>query len=175
MSTDPVLQFVQQLRQSQLLDAAQLDELERIRPTVTRPAQLASELMRRGWLTPHQANQVAMGKGAGLVLGSYIVLEPIGGGGMGQVVKARHRYMQRNVALKLIRQDQRDSADVLERFQRETRLLAELRHPHIVHAYDAGLAGGVWFLAMELLEGTDLAGLVQQRGRLPVGLACEYV
>src|SRR5207302_5038885 len=74
-----------------------------------------------------------------------------------------------------IRQDQRDSADILERFQRETRLLAELRHPHIVQAYDAGLAGDVWFLAMELLEGIDLAGLVHQRGRLPVGLACEYI
>src|SRR5436305_13844171 len=166
MSNDPVLDSVQQLPQSQLLDATQLDEVERLRSAAPRPAQLASELVRRGWLTPHQANQVAMGRGASLVLGSYIVLEPIGGGGMGQVVKARHRYMQRNVALKLIRQDQRNSADVLERFQRETRLLAELRHPHIVQAYDAGQAGDVWFLAMELLEGTDLAGLVHQRGRL---------
>src|SRR5688500_12519833 len=98
MSNDLVTAFVQQLRQSQLLDAAQLAELDRLLPTMTKPAQLAGELVRRGWITPYQANQVARGRGATLVLGSYIVLESLGGGGMGQVVKARHRFMHRDVA-----------------------------------------------------------------------------
>jgi serine/threonine-protein kinase len=175
MSIDPVAAFVAQLRLGELLDPAQLNEVERLRATVTRPAELASELVRRGWITPYQANQAARGRAADLLLGSHIILEPLGGGGMGQVLKARHRHLHRHVALKLIRQDQRDSPDTVERFRREARLLAELRHPNIVQVHDAGQVGETWFLAMELLEGTDLDRMVRQRGPLPVGPACDHV
>src|SRR5437870_12508019 len=126
MTTDPVTSFILHLRQTNLLDAAQLDEVERLRPTATQPGQLARELVQRGWITPHQANQIALGRGAGLVLGSYVVLTPLGGGGMGQLVTARHRLMNREVALKLLRQDRGDRADTVQRSRREIRLQAEL-------------------------------------------------
>jgi eukaryotic-like serine/threonine-protein kinase len=174
MQSDAVRTFVTQLRATQLLDPAQLEEAERLGRAATRPAELAGELVKRGWITRYQANQVARGRGAELVLGSYVVLEPLGAGGMGQVFKARHRYLQRHVALKLIRHDQRDSPDTVQRFQREVRLLAELRHRHIVQAHDAGYAGDTWFLAMELLEGVDLDSLVRQHGPLPIDQACAY-
>jgi serine/threonine-protein kinase len=172
MSTDAVRNFVAQLRQAQLLEPGQQQEAERLGQTATRPAELAGELVRRGWMTPYQANQVARGRGAELVLGSYLVLEPLARGGMGQVFKARHRYLQRLVALKFIRPEQRDSQDTVQRFQREVRLLADLRHPHIVQAHDAGNVGDAWFLAMELLEGVNLDQLVQKGGPLPIGQAC---
>jgi serine/threonine protein kinase len=175
MITDSVTSFIDQLRQTDLLDAAQLGEVERLRQSLPQPGPLARELVRRGWLTPHQANQLALGRGAELVIGSYVVLTPLGNGGMGQVVKARHRVMNRDVALKLIRPGQRDSADTVERFRREIRLLADLHHPYIVQAYDAGQVGDTWFLAMELLPGTDLDRLVRRRGPLPVAEACEYL
>jgi serine/threonine-protein kinase len=175
MTTGPVTSFLLQLRQANLLDAAQLDEAERLQRSAAEPGQLARELVKRGWLTPHQANQLALGRGAALAIGSYVVLAPLGGGGMGQVVRARHRVMNRDVALKLIRQDHRDSADTLQRFRREICLLADLRHPYIVQAYDAGQVGDTWFLAMELLEGTDLDRLVRGRGPLPSAEACDYL
>jgi tRNA A-37 threonylcarbamoyl transferase component Bud32 len=174
MSTTAVATFLAQLRQARILDESQLADAERLGQAAARPAEVAAELVRRGWLTTYQANQVARGGGAELVLGSYLVLEPLARGGMGRVVKARHRYLHQLRALKLIRHDPRDGADTVQRFQREVRLLAELRHPHIVQAYDAGNLGDVWFLAMELLDGIDLDKLVRQRGALPVGQACAY-
>jgi serine/threonine-protein kinase len=175
MIPDSVTSFIGQLRQTNLLDAAQLGEVERLGQTTPQLGQLARELVQRGWLTPHQANQIALGRGAALVIGSYVVLAPLRGGGMGQVVKARHRILHRDVALKLIRPDQQASADTLQRFRREIRLLADLHHPYIVQAYDAGQVGDTWFLAMELLEGADLDQLVRRQGPLPVGAACEYL
>jgi serine/threonine protein kinase len=175
MSTDPVTSFIEELRGSQILEADQLEEVQRLRREAKQPAQLAGELIKRGWLTTHQANQVARGRGSELALGSYLIQAPLGHGGMGQVVKARHRFLKRDVALKLIRQDRQEIAETVQRFEREVRLLAKLRHPHIVQAHDAGRIGDVWFLAMELLEGCDLEQLVRQRGPLPVGEACSYV
>lgn len=175
MTAHAVASFLEQLRRSALLSGEQAAEAEHLAAGVARPAELAAGLIQRGWLTPYQANQLARGRGAELVLGSYLVLEPVGRGGMGQVFKARHRVMERLVALKVIRREQGDAADTIERFRREVRLLAELRHPHIVHAYDAGLIGDVWFLAMELLEGIDLERLVRTRGPLPVDAACAFL
>src|SRR5262249_16668995 len=64
---------------------------------------------------------------------------------------------------------------VVARFYREVRVLSQLDHPNVVHAYDAGPTGVTHFLAMEYIEGTDLGRLVKQDGRLPVLQACEYI
>src|SRR5262249_6479262 len=61
------------------------------------------------------------------------------------------------------------------RFVREASAAARLRHPNVVQVYDAGKADGASYLAMELLRGTDLKRLLQQRGALPVAEAGEYV
>jgi serine/threonine protein kinase len=105
----------------------------------------------------------------------YRVVAAIGAGGMGAVYRAEHRLMDRPVALKVIRSDLLGSAAMVERFRREVRAAARLAsHPNIVAAYDAEQAGEAHFLVMEFVEGTDLAELVERRGPLPVGEACEY-
>jgi serine/threonine protein kinase/WD40 repeat protein len=137
--------------------------------------ELAAELMRRGWLTPFQVNRLLQGRGDSLTLGPYQLLKRIGQGGMGQVYKARHVLMDRIVALKVIRTDRMDHPESLNRFRREMQAAAKLVHPNVVHSYDAGQAGEVYFLAMEYIEGTDLKELLNQRGRLPPSEACECI
>jgi len=134
-------------------------------------------------------NELFRGHAEELVLGPYLVLERLGSGGTGQVFKARHRRMERIVALKLIRQELLADPEVLARFYREIRLVSQLSHPHIVHAYDAGpvplverlrSAGGPaaptgHMLVMEYVQGIDLDRLVKRSGPLSAAQACEFI
>ena len=81
---------------------------------------------------------------------------------MGTVFKARHRKLGRIVAVKLIRKDRLAHPDAVRRFHREVQAAAQLAHPNIVRAYDAGEAGGAHFFVMEYVEGTDLARHVKR-------------
>lgn len=105
----------------------------------------------------------------------YEVLERLGAGGMGTVFKARHRLMDRMVALKVMNPQLMADPTAVGRFQREVKAAAQLAHPHIVTAYDAEQVGGLHFLAMEYVEGRTLAEVVDDRGPLPVDRACEYI
>jgi serine/threonine protein kinase len=105
----------------------------------------------------------------------YEVLELLGVGGMGTVYKARHRLMDRLVALKVIHRRLMDRPGVVERFRREVRAAACLLHPNIVTAYDAEQAVATHFLVMEFVEGVTLAQSVAERGPLPVAGACAAV
>ena len=136
---------------------------------------LARELIQLDLLTPYQANQLLAGKGQGLVVGSFHVLERLGEGGMGYVFKARHRLMNRIVALKVIRPERIADRNAVQRFCREVEAAAKLSHPNIVRAYDAGEVDGVYYFAMQYVPGTDLSRLVKQRGGLPVAQACDYL
>ena len=172
-STDPLVDALRQLR---LLDSGQLAEVDLdLAPRFPEPKALARELIRRDWLTPYQANQLLQGRGQQLVLGSYILLERLGEGAMGQVFKARHRNLGRVCAVKLIRKERLESPNAVKRFQREVRAAAALSHPNIVLADDADEIDGTHLLVMEYVEGTDLARLVKGKGPLPVARACEYV
>jgi hypothetical protein len=92
---------------------------------------------------------------------------------MGGVYLARHRRLQRDVALKLL--PARLAADpwYRGRFEREMAAVGPLDHPNLVRAHDAGAEGDHLFLAMELLDGEDLVSVVARRGPLPVADACE--
>ncbi|HZT81193.1 MAG TPA: serine/threonine-protein kinase, partial [Gemmataceae bacterium] len=122
-----------------------------------------------------QINQLFLGRGPELVVGSYVLLERLGEGGMGQVFKARHRLLGRVVALKIIRKEWLARPEVVRRFHREIQAAAQLSHPNIVLAYDADQVGDAHFFAMEYVEGADLSKLVRQRGPLPAAEACDYV
>jgi serine/threonine protein kinase len=169
------VQFLQGLQDSHALDADQLREAQAFaRSGPPDPRHVGSELLRRGWMTAYQINQVHMGRADSLTLGPYLLLERLGHGGMGEVLKARHTRMGRLVALKVVRADRRSKASAFARFEREVQTVARLDHPHIVHAYDAGILDDALYLAMEYLEGADLKHLVRGQGRLPAATACEY-
>ena len=99
----------------------------------------------------------------------------IGKGGMGAVYEARHIFMQRDVALKLLPLHRAIDPDFRARFQRETAIIGQFDHPNLVRAFDAGIEGGHLFLVMERLNGKDLADLGAARGLLPIAAVCEMV
>jgi serine/threonine protein kinase len=163
------------LRQYRLLSTAHLQEVRKLQHLGPGPRRLAQELLRRGWLTAYQVNQLLQGRGPDLVLGSYVLLERLGEGGTGQVFKARHQGLDRIVALKVIRAALLTDPEVVGRFYREIQVLSQLSHPNVVRAYDAGPCGNTHMLAMEFVEGIDLARLVKQNGPLPVAQACACI
>lgn len=176
MSPQSAADLLGLLQEHQFLEPRQQDELRRGTEFSTGPSRpLARHLIERGWLTPYQLNLLFQGRGTELVLGPYLILERLGEGGIGQVFKARHRRMQRVVALKLIRRELLTDPEVVSRFVREIQVVSRLSHPNVVHAYDAGPVGPAFFLAMEYVEGTDLARLVKQDGPLSVDDACAYL
>ncbi len=105
----------------------------------------------------------------------YRVIRSLGCGGMGAVFEAEHRLMKRRVALKIIKPQWLSHPEAVTRFRREIQAAAKLVHPHVVTAFDAEQAGDVHFLAMEFVDGVNLADLVSQRGPLPVEMACECI
>ncbi len=105
----------------------------------------------------------------------YEVLQAIGAGGMGVVFLARHRLMDRRVALKVLRPALLERPAAVERFQQEVRLAARLSHPNIVTALDADNAGDVHFLVMEYVEGQTLDRVLAERGRLPWQEVCAWI
>jgi len=168
--------LVEALRQHRLLEPAQLDEVvRRLQARLPEPKQLARELLQRGWITAFQANYLLQGKAGDLVLGSYVLLERLGEGGMGQVFKAHNRKLDKIVALKLIRKERLTNAKAVKRFYREIRAAAQLDHPNIVRALDADEVNGTHLLAMEYVHGIDLNKLVKQQGPLDVRRACECI
>jgi serine/threonine-protein kinase len=176
MAARSAVSLFDRLRESGLLAPEPLAELARLPEAKDPdPRPLARVLLHKGWLTAFQVNLLARGRGAELLVGPYLLLERLGEGGMGQVYKARHQHMGRVVALKVIRPEKLRSPAAVQRFYREVRAAAQLRHPNIVLAYDAGQAGAAHYLAMEYVEGPDLARLAKERGPLTVPQACDYV
>ncbi|QVL32597.1 serine/threonine protein kinase [Telmatocola sphagniphila] len=139
------------------------------------PQEIAKEIVQRKWLTPYQVKEFWKGKGDKLILKQYIIVDKIGEGGMGDVYKARHSTMDREVAIKLIRQKRLSNPDAIKRFQKEIQAAAQLQHENVVIAYDADQQGDSHFFVMEYVEGINLFELVKKSGALPVASACEYI
>jgi serine/threonine-protein kinase len=105
-------------------------------------------------------------------VGRYQLKRELGRGGMGAVWLAHDRSLRRDVALKILRPDVAASPGMIERFEREVRATAELSHPNIVRVFDGGVTGdGLWFFAMEPLEGETLWAILGREKALPIGRA----
>src|SRR5271169_988267 len=99
-------------------------------------------------------------------LPDFDVLALLGQGGMGAVYKARHRGLDRIVAIKILPRQCGADPQLAERFHREARALARLKHEHIVMAFDAGLTGRYSHFVMEYIDGPNLRQLMAT-GELP--------
>ena len=78
----------------------------------------------------------------GTKLGPYLIAEPLGAGGMGEVYRARDTRLDRNVAIKVMPAHLAAIRDLRERFEREARPISSLNHPHICALYDVGSQDG---------------------------------
>jgi tRNA A-37 threonylcarbamoyl transferase component Bud32 len=102
-------------------------------------------------------------------LGQYQLMEKIGEGGMGTVYKAHHALLRRETALKLLTPDKADPISI-QRFEREVRLTCRLMHPNTIQIFDYGhTPEGIFYYAMEYLDGLNLAEFVEAYGPQPEG------
>ncbi len=108
----------------------------------------------------------------GKQIGKYVLQELLGEGGMGQIYKARHPALDRDVAIKLIHLYRVSDTSVVDRFRREAKVVAALRHPGIVQVYDFDVEDDVFYMVMEFVQGESLAhrlvSIDAQGGRLPL-------
>lgn len=168
--------FLQSAIQSGLVSEDELQEAQQqlltngLQPT---DASVSDLLVRTKVITEYQAEQLKSGR-TKFTLGPYIITDWLGQGGMGQVFKGMHEMMGREVAIKVLPQE-KSTKDSIESFTREIRTQAQLDHPRLVRAFDAGQEGKVYFLVTEYVPGTDLRRLVRLDGRLTMVQAASIV
>lgn len=162
------------LADPRILPAARYGELVRdLMPKCSDWAILGPELVYRDWFTPFQLNSVLQGTGNKLVLGSFVLEEPIGEGAMGRIYRARNWKLGTTAAIKVIRSEKASDAGTVNRFLREICALGAIRHPNIVHAFDADYERNQLYCAMEYVPGTDLGKLLRH-SNLSIQTACTY-
>lgn len=106
------------------------------------------------------------------IAGRFKIEREIGTGGMGTVYLATHLGLERSVAVKIIRREFAGDADVADRFFREARTMAKLRHPNAAMIFDAGnLPDGRHYIVMEYVEGETLSQALAREGRFPASKA----
>jgi eukaryotic-like serine/threonine-protein kinase len=111
-----------------------------------------------------------------IIAGKYRIERRIAEGGNGIVVEAMHLALRQAVAIKYLKPGPRASASVVDRFEREGRLAAQLTSEHVVRVHDVGeLDDGSPFMVMELLRGRNLSTVLEESGPLPIPRAVDYV
>jgi serine/threonine protein kinase len=168
--------FLDTLRAADLLTSNQFARGEAAIPfDVATPHEAAQALVAAGHLTKFQAERLLAGRTDGFHLGPYVIQEQVGRGEMGRVYKAKHRTMNRSVAIKVLLADFTRTVADRQALQREVRASAQLNHPNIVTAYDANELADRHYLVLEYVDGPNFETLVRERGPLPVAEACELI
>ncbi len=168
--------FVEGIRGSGLLRPELVEQIAQwAAPDDANPQAIAKEIVRQGWMTAFQVKMFWKGRGAELFLNQYVLTDRLGEGGMGEVFRARHRRMDRDVALKVIRRERLAHPLAIKRFNREVQATAKLVHENIVLAYDADQVGDRHFFAMEYVDGANLAKLVKEKGPFPIDRASDCI
>ena len=134
---------------------------------------VADRLVQDKLLTPFQAREMLAGRRR-FRLGQYTVLDEVARGGMGQVFKAEHAMMGREVAVKVLPRA-KSTPESEAAFRREMRMLGRLDHENLVRAFDAGYDAMVYYLVTELVPGLDLKRHVQKQGPLNEMVAASVI
>ncbi|MGE0433036.1 MAG: protein kinase [Planctomycetota bacterium] len=121
------------------------------------------------------AKQVAQSQGGSSPIEGYEIVSKIGAGAMGAVYKARQISMDRIVALKVLPPKLARNKQYIDRFLREARAAARLNHENIVGAFDIGECNGLYYFAMEFVEGTTVKDLLAEKKALQEREALELV
>ncbi len=111
----------------------------------------------------------------GQTLSSYRIMAEVTRGGQATLYRAVHISLGRDVALKVLHPHLITVADFRQKFEAEGQILARLKHPNIVAVYDAGMDRGLYYIAMEWLDGKSVDQLIEQRGKLPVDQAVRII
>ena len=104
----------------------------------------------------------------------YNILEKIGTGGMALVYKAHDNVLDRNVAIKMLRDNYDSESSIVSNFIKEARSSASLVHPNVVSVYDVCEFNGFNYMVMELVNGKTLKEYIKKHPRLPWQEACDY-
>lgn len=104
----------------------------------------------------------------------YQLIRQIGGGGMAVVYLAQDTLLDRQVAVKLLREEYVDDPDFIRQFQKEAQAIAKLSHHNIVNIYDFGESEQKTYLVMEYVEGETLKDIIREHGPLPVEQVLDY-
>lgn len=104
----------------------------------------------------------------------YELIQKIGTGGMAVVYQAYDTALDRQVAVKLLRDEYVDNPDFIKQFQREAKAVAKLNHQNIVNIYDFGKSDDLMYLVMEYVNGCTLKELIAQHGSLPIQQILDY-
>jgi serine/threonine protein kinase len=137
-----------------------------------RQAQVEVQVLAQGQV--HLASPPSL-PSPGDVVGTFLLEEAIGVGGMGAVYRAHDAQLDRDVALKLLPPDQTDDPEVVQRFYQEGRSSAQLDHENIARVYSIGQDGRHHFIAFEYIEGITVRRRVDQVGPLPVGDTVDII
>jgi len=167
-------QFLEALKKSNLLSSSQFSEVKDFVGSDAKPEGVARQLIRLKMLTQWQAKRLLAGQTTFFV-GNYKLLKRLGAGDAAAVFKAEQTGTRRNVALKVLPKELLSNVEAVERFRREVRATASLKHPHIVAAYDAGQLGDIHYLIMEYVGGRDLTAWLEQYTKLPIPWSCEVI
>ena len=179
MSTLKINDYLERLNKSRLVPVEELQQ------TVKQFAQqhnnrvsidqLGQHLIQQEMITAWHHQMLVQGKACRFFLAKYKLLSVLEGGGMGVVYLAQHTLMRRQVAIKVLPPDRLKNQKDVERFVAEARLIAQLDHPHIVHAFNVDSIDDAFFLVLEYIAGQDLEKTVAENGPLAADQAARFI
>lgn len=167
--------FIKLLLQSGMVTESDLKQLQDSYESAEDDEEAVQQIADSGHLTDFQKSEVLQGKADSLVLGeNLLILDRLGQGGMGQVFRARHTLMKRDVAVKF-RLPSKDDERSDRRFAREVEAASKLTHPNIVHTLNADHQGDMVYLMMEYVRGQNLQRVVRSQGPMSFSKALDCI
>ena len=180
MMTATIEQFVQILRESKLLNAAQISDAQEKFTQTGKELEtnaFADFLVEQDILTSWQKYYLLKGKTKGFFIGSYKIRKIIGRGGNSYVYLGEHIRLKQQRAIKVLARSRMKGQQNtnLKRFIQEARETAKLDHPNVIRCFDIGNKGELYYLVMEYVKGKDLHRIVRDKGPLDFALAANCI